>query len=399
MPLGVWALALAAFAIGTTEFVPLGILPILSTDFGVSIADGGHFIAAYAVGVVVGAPSLTVITSRWPRKMLLVALLVLFLIGNVLTAAAPSFSSAVVARFVTGLPHGAFFGAGAMVAAHLASHGKRASAVARMLGGLAAANVLGVPAGVLIAARLGWKWTFLAVAALGAMALVAVLCWIPHQPRGMAGGVRREFAMLRRPQVLLMLTVVVFGFAGVFACYSYVAPLLTTASRFDPGTLPVLLVLIGIGMTVGTHLGGAVADKALVPAIIGFLAMLSLCLALISVTATSKPAVLLTLIGVAVAGFAVAPAMQTRVMELAHEAAALASAAVQAAFNVANSLGAWAGGLALHAGLGLTAPSVVGSTFVLSGLILMVASAAFARRGQRSAAHQVAPSEPGESRP
>lgn len=397
MPLGVWALALAAFAIGTTEFVPMGILPNLSTDFGISLANAGHFIAAYAVGVVVGAPSLTVITSRWPRKMLLVALLCLFLIGNVLTASAPTFSAAVVARFVTGLPHGAFFGAGAMVAAHLAGRGRRASAVARMLGGLAAANVLGVPAGVLIATRLGWQWTFIAVAALGVVALVAVLFWIPHQSRGMAGGVRREFAMLRKPQVLLMLTVVVFGFAGVFACYSYVAPLLTAASRFDPAALPILLVLIGIGMTVGSHLGGAVADKALVPAIIGFLAMLSLCLALVSVTATSKPAVLITLLGVAIAGFAVAPAMQTRVMELAHEAAALASAAVQAAFNVANSLGAWAGGLALHAGLGLTSPSAVGSAFVLIGLILMVTSTAFTWRRHRYEAQQAVPSEPGES--
>ena len=379
MPVGVWALALAAFAIGTTEFVPMGILPTLAADFSVSLADAGHVIAAYALGVVVGAPTLTVLTGRWPRKRLLAALLVLFAAGNLLTACAPGFTSVVAARFVTGLPHGAFFGAGAMVAAHLAGPGKRAGAVARMLSGLAAANVLGVPVGVLIASRAGWRWTFVAVAVLGVLALLAVLFSIPHQPRGLAGGVRRELQMLRKRRVLLMLAVVVFGFAGVFACLSYVAPLLTEVSGFDPAALPVLLVVIGVGMTAGTHLGGTLADRALVPAIIGFLALLALCLAVVPITAGSGPAVIATLLGVAVAGFGVAPAMQTRVIELAHESAALASAAVQAAFNIANSLGAWAGGWALQAGLGLTSPSVVGAAFVVVGLLLMITPTAVDR--------------------
>jgi MFS transporter, DHA1 family, inner membrane transport protein len=377
MPAGVWALATAAFAIGTTEFVPMGILPNVAAHFGISLAQAGHFIAAYALGVVAGAPLLTMLTTRWPRKTLLVALLGLFVAGNLLTASAPNFVLAIVARLVAGLPHGAFFGAGAMVAAHLAGRGRRTGAVARMLSGLAAANVVGVPVGVWIASRLSWRWTFVAVAVLGVVGLLAVMRWIPHQPRGMAGSVRRQLTMLRNRRVLLMLAVVVFGFAGVFACFSYIAPLLTTVAGFPSSRLPVLMVVVGVGMTIGTRLGGELADRALVPAIIGFLLLLAVFLALLPVAAMSKPAIIVAVVGVAVAGFAVGPAMQTRVMDLAHEAEALASAAAQAAFNIANSLGAWAGGWALQAGLGLTAPSEVGAVCVAVGLILMVSSCVF----------------------
>lgn len=365
-------LAVAAFGIGTAEFIPTGLLPAITGDLGVSLAQGGHLVVAYAAGVVIGGPLLTVAAGRWPRKVLLLTLLGLFIVGSLLTAAASTFPLAIAARFVTGFPHGAFFGTGATVATGLAGPGRGAAAVARMLGGLATANILGVPGAVLIAGIWGWRWSFVAVAGLGLVALLALALRMPRQPPARADRVRTEFRALAAPRVVVALAVVMFGFAGVFACMSYVAPLLVRGAGFAAGALPVLLVLIGVGMTAGNYLGGALATRAAaVWVVAGLLAALMLFLVLIPVVSTSQPGVLLAVLGVAVAGFAISPVMQARIIELAHEAPSLSSATAQSAFNIANSLGAWVGTLTLSAGLGLGAPSAAGAGLSLIGLLLV----------------------------
>lgn len=378
-----FALAIAAFGIGTTEFVMMGVLPEVSRDLGVDIPTGGYLITAYALGVVVGAPLITGICSRLPRKTLLLAMMGLFILGNGLFAMAPSLELGIVFRFVAGLPHGAFFGAGAIVAGQLAGPGRQGKAIARMFVGLTLANVLGVPLGTLLGQQFGWRMTFAVVTGLGVIALIAIQRLVPFAPAPANAGIRSELAPFRSPQVWLALAIVMFGLGGTFATMSYIAPMLTDVAGFAPSSVTLILGLAGIGMTIGVMVGGHLADKRLMPGMYGALALLALVLGLFTLTANSKTGAVLTLVAIGFAGFMIGPMVQARVTQKAGGNPSLVSAAVQSGFNVANSIGAYLGGMVIAGGFGLLAPNVVGSVLSMVGLSLAVFSGLLDRRAPR----------------
>ncbi|TCP49368.1 DHA1 family inner membrane transport protein [Tamaricihabitans halophyticus] len=390
MPVALIALAIGAFGIGTTEFVMMGVLPETADAFGVSIPTAGNLISAYALGVVVGAPTLTVLAARLPRKTMLLAMMAVFTVANLGFAAVPNAELGVALRFLAGLPHGAFFGAGAVVAASLVGKGDRAKAVSMMFVGLTLANVIGVPLGTLLAQQVGWRATFIAVAAIGLLAMLSVYRLIPDQGKPAPGSLREEFAAFRRPQVLLALAIVMFGFGGTFACLSYISPMLTDVTGYSPGSVTLLLALVGVGMTVGNLLGGWLADRALMPSLcIGILSLAAL-LALFTVTGQHRASAAVTIFCIGIAGFMIGPMMQTRIMDKAGGSASLVSAAVQSAFNIANSIGAYLGGVVIAGGLGLMSPNVVGALLALLGLGLAGLSVLLdvrTSRAQPAAAH------------
>lgn len=383
MPIALFALAIGAFGIGTTEFVMMGVLPQASADFGVSIPTAGYLITAYAVGVVVGAPTLTALAVRLPRKTMLLLMMGLFTLGNVLFAMSPNQEFGVAFRFLAGLPHGAFFGAGAVVASSLVEKRNRAKAVSMMFLGLTLANVVGVPLGTLLGQRVGWRATFLVVAVIGLVAIAAIAKLVPHQGKPVEPSIRGELSAFKKPQVWLALAIVTFGLGGVFACLSYITPMLTDVAGFAPGDVPLLLSLAGVGMTIGNVLGGRLADRALMPSLYIALVSLAVVLGVFTVTAQSKVGAAVTIFFVGVAGFMIGPMMQARIMEKAGGTPSLVSAAIQSAFNIANSIGAWLGGLVIAGGLGLVAPNAVGAVLAVLGLSLAAVSGGLDRRQAR----------------
>ncbi|WET80400.1 MFS transporter [Amycolatopsis sp. QT-25] len=383
MPVALLALAIGAFGIGTTEFVMMGVLPEAAADFGVSIPSAGYLISGYALGVVVGAPLLTAAAVRLPRKTMLLAMMGLFTLGNALFALSPNQGFGVAFRFLAGLPHGAFFGAGAVVASSLAKPGERAKAVSMMFMGLTLANVVGVPLGTLLGQKVGWRATFGVVAVIGLLAMSAIAKLIPHQGKPVEPSLRGELGAFRRPQVWLALAIVTFGLGGVFACLSYIAPMLTDVTGYSPSNVTLLLSLAGVGMTIGNYLGGRLADKALMPGLYVALIGLASVLAIFTVTANGKVGAAVTIFFVGLSGFMIGPMMQARVMEKAGGTPSLVSAAVQSAFNIANSIGAYLGGLVIAGGLGLVAPNWVGASLAVLGLSLAVVSGGLDRREAR----------------
>ncbi|GAA4837763.1 MFS transporter [Saccharopolyspora rosea] len=394
MPIALLALAVGAFGIGMTEFVMMGVLPQAAADLGVSIPTAGNLITAYALGVVIGAPALTVLGARLPRKTLLVLTMSMFTVGNALFAFAPTADFGMAFRFLAGLPHGAFFGAGAVVAAGLAGHGKRAKAVSMMFMGLTLANVVGVPLGTLLGQHFGWRATFAVVAAVGVAAIVAIARLVPHQgrPSPKQAAVLEQVAAFRHPQVWLALSIVTFGLGGTFACLSYLSPVLTEVSGYSPTAMTMLLALAGLGMTVGNFVGGRIADRALMPGVYAALIGIAAVLAAFTITSGNKVTAAVTVFLIGALGFMVAPIMQALVMKKAAGAPSLVSAALQSAFNIANSIGASAGGLAIAHGFGLLSPNVVGSLLSLLGLALAVVAGVLDRSGRREPATE--PAEP-----
>ncbi|AGM03408.1 MFS transporter [Amycolatopsis keratiniphila] len=385
MPVALLALAIGAFGIGTTEFVMMGVLPEAAADFGVSIPSAGYLISGYALGVVVGAPLLTAAAVRLPRKTMLLAMMGLFTLGNTLFALSPNQEFGVAFRFLAGLPHGAFFGAGAVVASSLAKPGERAKAVSMMFMGLTLANVVGVPLGTLLGQKVGWRATFGVVAVIGLLAMAAIAKLVPHQGKPVEPSLRGELGAFRRPQVWLALAIVTFGLGGVFACLSYIAPMLTDVTGYSPSNVTLLLSLAGVGMTIGNILGGRLADKALMPSLYVSLIGLAAVLAIFTFTANGKVGAAVTIFFVGLAGFMIGPMMQARIMEKAGGTPSLVSAAVQSAFNIANSIGAYLGGLVIAGGFGLVAPNWVGASLAVLGLSLAVVSGGMDRREARLA--------------
>ncbi|AHH95491.1 MFS transporter [Kutzneria albida] len=382
MPIALFALAISAFGIGTTEFVIMGLLPEVAADLHVSIPSAGLLISGYALGVVVGAPLLTLLAARLPRKTMLVGLMVLFIVGNLISALAGDYGLLLTGRIVAALSHGAFFGVGSVVAAALVAPDKRASAIAMMFTGLTVANVLGVPLGTALGQAFGWRSTFWAVTLLGVIGLVGVALLVPPQPAEHNAGVRAELAVLRRPQVLLALLMTALGFAGVFAAFTYIAPMMTEVAGFSAGAVTWLLVLFGVGLVVGNLIGGKGADRRVMPSVYASLGALALVLAAFVVTAHGQVPAAITIALLGAAGFATVPPLQMRVMDKAEGAPALASAANIAAFNLGNAGGAWLGGLAIEHGLGYTAPNWIGALLVLAGLAVALISGALDRRKQ-----------------
>ncbi|WP_448615127.1 MFS transporter [Modestobacter sp. URMC 112] len=375
------ALALGGFAIGTTEFVTMGLLPDIARGVGVDIPTGGHVISAYAVGVVVGAPVIAALGARLPRRLLVVGLLTALLVGNALTALAPGYRTLLVARVVAGLPHGAYFGVASLIAASLVAPHVRGRAVSSVMLGLAAANVAGVPAATWLGQQLGWRSAYWAVVVLAALTVAAVLTVVPSTPGRPSASVRTELGALRRPQVLLTLLAGVVGFGGMFAMYSYIAPIVTDVTGRPAGFVPVVLLAFGLGGVAGTTLGGRLADRALFRSLVGAMAATGLLLAVLPAAAGSAVALTALVFTVAAAASTLVVLLQLRLMEVAGDAQMLGAALNHSSLNAANALGAWIGGLVIAAGLGYTAPSLVGAGLAVLGLGVLAVSAALRRRG------------------
>ncbi|MEU2944479.1 MFS transporter [Nocardiopsis alba] len=372
MPLALLALALGAFAIGTTEFVIMGLLPEVAADLGIPIPTAGHLISAYALGVVVGAPLLTALSTRLPRKTALLLFMGVFLLGNLLTVIAPSHTLVLASRFLAGLPHGAYLGVAALVAAHLAGPARRATAVARVMLGLTIANIVGVPAGTLLGQLTGWRTAFLVVAGIAALTLLGVARWVPHVAIATSGGLRGEFSALARSQVVLGLLTAVFGFAGVFAVYSYISPMMTELAGMPTTAVPVVLALFGVGMTLGSLVVGPLADRWLRPTIYGSLAALATVLALFTLAVHNPWTAAIGVVVLGAVGFGVTAPLQVLVMSRAGAAPSLASASNHSAFNLANAGGAWVGGVGIAMGLGYASPAAIGAVLAVVGLGIAV---------------------------
>ncbi|QHJ01617.1 MFS transporter [Xylophilus rhododendri] len=356
----------------------MGLLPEVARDIGVTIPQAGHVISSYAIGVVVGAPVLAVLTAGWRQRSLLVALMLFFAFGNFASALAPGYGSLALLRLMAGLPHGTYFGVAALVAASLAPPGKRAQAVAQVMLGLTAATVVGVPLAAWLGQAFGWRAAFALVGAIGLLAALLAWRWIPDRPPAHGASALRELGALARPQVWITLGVGAIGFGGLFAVFSYVKPTMLAVTGVGEATIPWALAVLGLGMVAGNLVGARLADRALMPAIGGILLWSAVVLGLFCLTAPYAPLAFanLFLIGTSVA---LAPALQVRLMDVAGDAQALAAALNHSAFNFANALGAWLGGVAIAGGLGWTSTGWVGALLALGGLGLFTLTARSAR--------------------
>jgi MFS transporter, DHA1 family, inner membrane transport protein len=386
MPLALLALAIGAFAIGTTEFVIMGLLPEVAADFHVSVPTAGFLVTGYALGVMFGAPLMTVVSTKISRKRMLMVLMGLFIVGNALSALAPVFAVMLIGRVVASLAHGAFFGIGSVVAAELVAPEKKAGAIAMMFTGLTTANVVGVPLGTFVGQAVSWRATFLVVAALGVLGLAGIARLVPDLPKPEGVRLRHELAAFTNMQVLLAMAMTVLGFGGVFAAITYIAPMMTGVTGYAGSSVTWLLVLFGLGMVVGNLIGGRFADRALMPMLFTALGGLAVVLALFTVTAHDKAAAAVTVFLIGALGFATVPPLQKRVLDQAHGAPTLASAANIGAFNAGNALAAWLGGLVIAAGFGYTAPNWVGAALAAAALVLALISNALERAGARRVA-------------
>lgn len=365
------ALAVGAFGIGTTEFGPMGLLPVIAEGVNVSIPTAGMLVSAYAIGVMVGAPLMTLALSRWSRRKALIALMAIFTMGNLLSAIAPNYTTLLLARLVTSLNHGAFFGLGSLVAASLVPRHRQASAVAAMFMGLTIANIGGVPAATWLGQTLGWRLSFAATAGLGLIAMLGLRTFLPAGQSGSRPNVRGELAVLTRPVVMTALLTTVLGSGAMFTLYTYIAPTLTTLTGASPAFITGMLVLIGVGFSIGNMAGGRLADKSLDGSLIFFLTLLIAVMLAFPWLAATKIGTALALLVWGVATFAVVPPLQMRVMRAASEAPGLASSVNVGAFNLGNALGAAAGGAAISSGLGYSAVPVVGAAIAIAGLLLV----------------------------
>jgi len=386
MPLPLLALAASAFAIGTTEFVIMGLLPDVATSLGVSIPSAGLLVTGYALGVVVGAPILTVLTNRWRRKQVLLTLMILFILGNLLCAVAPDYGLLMAARIVTSFAHGTFFGVGSVVAAGLVAKDKQASAIAMMFTGLTLANILGVPFGTLVGQALGWRATFWVVTGLGVAAAVAIALLVPAKGEEAAPSLAKELGVLARPQVWLALLTTVLGFGGVFTVFTYITPILEQVTGLSPHAVSAVLLLFGVGLTLGNTLGGKLADRALMPTLIGVLASLALILALFAATSHAMVPAIVTIFVWGIAGFATVPPLQMRMVEKAKEAPNLAASLNIGAFNLGNAGGAALGGAIIDHGLNFGWVSIAGALVAAAGLAAALLGASLDAPARRAEA-------------
>lgn len=375
----VLALGVGGFSIGTGEFVIMGLLPEVAADIGVSIPQAGHVISAYALGVVIGAPVLAVLAAGWPRRALLIALMGIYALGNFASALAPGYLSLNLMRFLTGLPHGTYFGVAALVAATLAPPGRRARAVGLVMLGLTGATLVGVPIAAWLGQHFGWRAAFVFVGLIAVLAMVLLRRGVPDIRAAAGASPLRELDALRRPQVWLTLGIGAIGFGGMFAVFSYIKPTLTEVAGLPVSYVPFVLALFGLGMVAGNLIGARLADKSLMRTIGGLLVWSVAVLVLFVFAAQHlvTAAIATFLIGTVVA---IGPALQIRLMDVAGDAQTLAAALNHSAFNMANALGAWLGGLAISAGLGWTSTGWVGALLGLAGLGIFAWAVADARR-------------------
>ncbi|MEM5450450.1 MFS transporter [Paraburkholderia guartelaensis] len=386
MPLPLLALAVAAFGIGTTEFVIMGLLPDVARDLSVSIPAAGMLVSAYALGVTIGAPIVAIAIANVPRKQALMRLIGIFIVGNLLCALAPNYSILMAARIVTAFCHGAFFGIGSVVAAGLVAPNRRAQAIALMFTGLTLANVLGVPLGTALGQIAGWRTTFWAVTAIGILAAVALQVCLPAKIEMQKASLVHEFGVLKNPQVLMVLGMSVLASASLFAVFTYITPILEDVTGFSPHEVTFVLLLFGLGLTVGSTLGGKLADWKLMRSLLTFLAMIAVVLAAFSLTMHDPIAAMATIFVWGILAFAIVPPLQILIVNRASDAPNLASTLNQGAFNLGNAGGAWIGGVAIGAGAPLTALPWVGVVTAFAALALTLVSAQIDRRARRRVA-------------
>lgn len=387
MPIALWALAIAAFGIGTTEFVISGLLPGIAETFDITIPVAGHMATSYALGVFVGAPITVILGARLPRKTMLAVLLVLFIVGNLVTALAPTYPVAILGRLITSLTHGAFFGIGSIMAAELVAPGRRASAIAFMFSGLTVATLIGTPAGTWLGQAVSWRATFAAIAVIGIVAIAGVLALVPRTERREPPRLRQELAAFTDARCLLAMGITILGPASFFTSITYIAPLATEVALFGEGAVTWLLALFGLGLFVGNILGGRYADRALMPLLYVTLAAQAVVLLGFYALAESQVATVVAIFLMAVFGFATVAPIQKLVTDNASAAGApnLAAAVNIGLFNLGNAIGAGLGGAVIAQGFGFAAPNWAGAILSLGGLGLAVASGLLGQRDRSPA--------------
>ncbi len=365
------ALAIGAFAIGTTEFSPMGFLPQIAENFNISIPTAGMLITAYALGVMIGAPIITLGFGHFPRRKALIILMAIFTLGNIFAAIAPNYWGLMGARIFTSLNHGAFFGIGSIVAISVVPKDKQASAVAMMFMGLTIANIGGVPLATWIGQNIGWRMSFALIAILGIITMLSLWKALPEGELGQRPDVKAELKVLTRLPVVLALLTTVMSAGAMFTLYTYIAPSLHHITHATPTVITFMLVLIGIGFSIGNHLGGKFADLSVTKTLIGFLVLLMVMMLLFPILAKTTIGAGIALIIWGTAAFAVVPPLQMRVMSIAHEAPGLASSVNIGAFNLGNALGAAAGGAVLSMKMSYATVSITGAVLTALGLILV----------------------------
>ena len=380
--LAIFALAVGGFAIGTTEFVTMGLLPEIAEGTGVSIPTAGHYVSAYAAGVVVGAPVLAAWTARFPRRNVLLGLMAFFAVANAGSGFVDTYWPLMGARFLSGVPHGAFFGLAGLAAARLVEPHRRTWAVAMVPAGLSVANVIGVPVSTLLGQQVGWQAPYWVVGGLGALCVLCTALWLPPDHDGHASTLRAELSALTRLQVWLALLMGTVGFGGMFATFSYISPTMTELAGFQRSTVPLILMLYGVGMVLGTLFAGRLANGVgVIRGIVLTMTLVMVMLVTFSFAAQLKPTALVATVGLGFFPSLLVPLLQTRLMDVAENGQNLAAALNHSTLNIANALGAWLGGLVLTAGFGYAWPARLGALLALGGLLLAVLSLALERRG------------------
>ncbi|UVI36865.1 MFS transporter [Brevibacterium spongiae] len=378
----VFALAIGAFAIGVTEFATMGLLPMIAEELGITVPQAGHAVSFYAIGVVVGAPLITTIAAHMDRKLLLLCMMGLFALGNLASMLAPTAGLFNIARFVSGLPHGAYLGIGAVVAASLVPANRRGRAMSRVMLGLTIANIFGVPFAAALGNMFGWRSAYALVAALGVLTVIMVAIAVPRVSVG-AGEVpsaRGEIKALGRVQIILTLVAGSVGFGGMFAVYTYITPTMTDVAGVPEVAIPWVLAVYGLGMTAGSLIAGPLVDKSIERSATGGMILSALVLAAFGAFTHIAAIAIIALFLIGISGSMITTALQMRLFRESHDAPSLSAAMNHAAFNLANALGAWLGGIVITAGLGYRAPAWVGVGLCLAGLIV-ISIAIFLRRG------------------
>ncbi|WP_294307817.1 MFS transporter [uncultured Sphingomonas sp.] len=371
--LGLLALAVGAFGIGVTEFAPMGMLPVIAADLQVSIPAAGLLVSAYAMGVLIGAPLMTLTTGRIDRRTLLIALMGIFTLGNALSAVAGGYWMLMAARVVTSFNHGAFFGVGSVVAASLVPPDKRAGAVAAMFTGLTVATIGGVPAATWVSEAIGWRAAFAGIAGVGAIAMLSLRLALPPLPAAEGGDMRAELRVLTRGPVVMALALTTIGFGGVFTVFTYIVPILRDVTQGSTGYVTAMLMLFGVGATIGNGVGGRLADRSVDQALMTMLAIMALTLLAFTVLMQWPVAAAVSILVWGIASFAIVPPLQMRVMDAASDAPNLASAMNIGAFNLGNAIGAALGGGVIGAGLGLPIVSLAGAAMAAVALAMLLA--------------------------
>jgi len=370
---GLIALAVGAFGIGVTEFAPMGMLPVIASDLHVSIPAAGLLISAYAMGVLIGAPLMTLTTGRIDRRTLLIALMGIFTLGNALSAVADGYWVLMAARVVTSFNHGAFFGVGSVVAASLVPPDKRAGAVAAMFTGLTVATIGGVPAATWVSEAIGWRTAFAGIAGVGAIAMVSLRLALPPLPAAEGGDMRAELRVLTRGPVVMALALTMIGFGGVFTVFTYIVPILRDVTHASTAYVTAMLMLFGVGATIGNGVGGRLADRSVDRALMTMLAIMALTLLAFTVLMQWPVTAAIAILIWGIASFAIVPPLQMRVMDAASDAPNLASAMNIGAFNLGNAIGAVLGGGVIGAGLGLQIVSLAGAAMAAAALVMLIA--------------------------